>query len=156
MWISGCHVDVPIKGPKMAEAGVTKSLQYFFRQHIVWVRALVWDPFTKRKGAQFSLVHALIYQVLATLRWALLYRSANGYEELLYQQPIPFLNKGLLRHPVSSQLDTLMALELAHPNSLITLFPTCQVRVVRFYVSCLLLRLLFFSSSSSSSPTSMM
>ena len=32
------------------------------------------------------------------------------------------------------------------------LFPTCQVRVVRFYVSCLLLRLLFFSSSSSSSP----
>ena len=36
------------------------------------------------------------------------------------------------------------------------LFPTCQVRVVRFYVSCLLLRLLFFSSSSFSSPTAMM
>ena len=35
------------------------------------------------------------------------------------------------------------------------LFPTCQVRVVRFYVSCLL-RLLFFSSSSSLSPTAMM
>ena len=35
-----------------------------------------------------------------------------------------------------------------HPNSL---FPTCQVRVVRFYVSCLLLLLL--SSSSCSTAT---
>ena len=32
----------------------------------------------------------------------------------------PFLNKGLLRHPVSRQLEKWMAIELAHPNSLIT------------------------------------
>ena len=34
-----------------------------------------------------------------------------------------------------------------------TLFPTCQVRVVRFYVSCLLLLLLLLLSSSSSSSS---
>ena len=34
------------------------------------------------------------------------------------------------------------------------LFPTCQVKVVRFYVSCLLVLLLFLSSSFSSSSAS--
>ena len=64
------------------------------------------------------------------------------------------LIRSLVRHGLSKN-GFVDKWEPFFPPDMVFFFPTCQVRVVRFYVSCLLLLLLLLSSSSSSSLSSL-